>query len=268
MSCIQRICHSLGVPARLAGAHGAGERAAGASEQCAGRRSGTRRRARDLAVACRQPCLGIAVALAAPLLAGTANALAATSSARYAPVVAGCYAVAPDAVPAVSPASFPGGAVKTDGMAFSDRASQEMISPHAHGHNAHAQGTTPTAASAQRPASSVLAPMAVPHHGGVTPLQVNRATRLAPPPSPALSSKRYPRTFIEWKLSARPSQQFGAALPSAPGSRRYPRPFIEWKLSGSAACDFRRVMRNLPPLGRKGGAGLKGRSRADSTEPT
>jgi hypothetical protein len=49
MSHIQRIRHSLGVPARVTAAHCAGERAAGASAQRAGRHNAARRRARDLA---------------------------------------------------------------------------------------------------------------------------------------------------------------------------------------------------------------------------
>lgn len=39
------------------------------------------------------------------------------------------------------------------------------------------------------------------------PPLVNRATRPTPPQPAAHTGKRYPRAFIEWKLSAPPSQQ-------------------------------------------------------------
>lgn len=116
------------------------------------------RRARNLTVAGRRPRFGVAVMLTATLLlAGTANAIAATSPAGHATV--------PDTVPAASPARFPDGAAKTDSAQPVERADREPAGPRALGQNTHAMAATP--------------------------------------PAPG---KRYPRAFIEWKLSAWPPQ--------------------------------------------------------------
>ena len=197
MICIQRIRHSLGVLAGLADARGA-------VEQVAGDRRAAKRRAWDLAVAGRRP-FGVVVVLAAPLLfAGTANAIAAASPGGNAPVVSAWNAAAPDTALAAPLAGFPDRTAKTDGLAFGERVAQELTRLRPHGRNAPVL-VTPTAPGMRLPASPALAPRL----DRATPPAVNSATRFAPASPPALGSGRYPRAFIEWKLSARPPQQCG-----------------------------------------------------------
>jgi hypothetical protein len=197
MICIQRIRHSLGVLAGLADARGA-------VEQVAGDRRAAKRRAWDLAVAGRRP-FGVVVVLAAPLLfAGTANAIAAASPGGNAPVVSAWNAAAPDTALAAPLAGFPDGTAKTDGLAFGERVAQELTRLRPHGRNAPVL-VTPTAPGMRLPASPALAPWL----DRATPPAVNSATRFAPASPPAVGSGRYPRAFIEWKLSARPPQQCG-----------------------------------------------------------
>lgn len=60
--------------------------------------------------------------------------------------------------------------------------------------------------------------MAVPWLGGVTPLLVHSAAQFAPPPPPALTSRRYTRDFAEVKAvgsatsTARTADQTATAL--------------------------------------------------------
>jgi hypothetical protein len=160
------------------------------------------RRARDLMMAARRPRFGVAVMLAAPLLlAGTANAIAATSPAGH--------ATAPDTVPAASAVRFPDGAAKTDGAQSGERAAREPAGPRARGQNAHKMAATPPAPGMRRQTQPGLAPTAGPRADRVTPTLVNKATRPAPPRPAAAAGKRYPRAFIEWKLSAWPPQHCG-----------------------------------------------------------
>ena len=178
MSRIHRIRHSLRGLAGLAATRSA-------SEQLAGDRRAARHRAGDLAMAGRRP-LGVAGVLAAPLLfAGTANAIAAAGPAGNASVVSAWNAAAPDTALAAPLAGLPDGAAKTDGVAFGERAVRELTGLRAHGRNAPVQVTMPTSPGMRRPTPPTLAP------------------------PPALGSRRYPRAFIEWKLSARPPQQCG-----------------------------------------------------------
>jgi hypothetical protein len=105
-----------------------------------------------------------------------------------------------DAALAASLAGIPDGAAKTAGVAFGERAAQELIDQRAHdGRNAPVLFTKPPAPGVWRPTPPAFAPMAVPWLGGVTPLLVRSATQFAPPPPPALTSKRYTRDFMEVK---------------------------------------------------------------------
>jgi hypothetical protein len=105
-----------------------------------------------------------------------------------------------DAALATSLARVPDGAAKTAGVAFGERAAQELIDQRAHdGRNAPVLFTKPPAPGVWRPTPPAFAPMAVPWLGGVTPLLVRSATQFAPPPPPALTSTRYTRDFAEVK---------------------------------------------------------------------
>jgi hypothetical protein len=232
MICIQRIRHSLGVLAGLANARGA-------VEQVAGGRRAAMRRAGDLAVAGRRP-FGVVVVLAAPLLfAGTANAIAAASPGGNATVVSAWNAVAPETAWAAPLAGFPDRTAKTDGLAFGERVAQELTRLRAHGRSAPVLVTTPTAPGMRLTASPALAPRL----DMATPPAVNSATRFAPAAPPALGSGRYPRAFIEWKLSARSPHRFAPPRPPAHASGLYPRAYIEWKLSARPPQQCRRPAR-------------------------
>jgi hypothetical protein len=105
-----------------------------------------------------------------------------------------------DAALAASLAGIPDGTAKTDGAAFGEKVAQELIDLRAHdGRNAPVFFTKPPAPGVWRPTPPAFAPMAVPWLGGVTPLLVHSATQFAPPPPPALTSRRYTRDFDEVK---------------------------------------------------------------------
>lgn len=105
-----------------------------------------------------------------------------------------------DADLAASLAGIPDGTAKADGVAFGERVAQELIDARAHdGRNAPVFFTKPPAPGVWRPTPPAFAPMAVPWLGGVTPLLVHSATQFAPPPPPALTSRRYTRDFAEVK---------------------------------------------------------------------
>jgi hypothetical protein len=213
MSRIQRIRHPTGDTAR------------DASDRLVGDRRAANRRAGDLAAAGRRS-LGVAVVLAAPLLpAGTANAIAAASPGGNAPVVSAWNAAAPDTALAALPAGFPGGPAKTGDTTGGERVARELTGLRA-GRNAPVLITTPTAPGTRMPAP----PVSAPRLDGATPPAVNSATRSALPPPPSLGSGHYPRAFIDWKMSARPSQRH--APPRLPAhASGYPRAFVGWKLS-------------------------------------
>ena len=213
MNRIQRIRHPPGVLAR------------DASDRLAGDRRTAKRRVGDLAAAGKRS-LGVAAVLAAPLLfAGSANAIAAASPDGNAPVVSAWNAAAPDTALAPPLAGFPGGAVKTGGTAGGERVARELTGLRARGRDAPVQITTPAAPGTRLPAL----PAPAPRLDTATPAAVNSATRSAPPRPPSLGSGRYPRTFIDWKPSARPPQQCAPPRPPAHASG-YPRAFIDWKL--------------------------------------
>ena len=105
-----------------------------------------------------------------------------------------------DAALAASLAGIPDGKAKADGVAFGERMAQKLIDLRAHdGRNAPVSFTRPPAPGVWRPTPPAFAPMAVPWLGGVTPLLVHSATQFAPPPPPALTSRRYTRDFAEVK---------------------------------------------------------------------
>ena len=105
-----------------------------------------------------------------------------------------------DAALAASLAGIPDGTAKADGVAFGERMAQKLIDLRANdGRNAPVQFTKPPAPGVWRPTPPAFAPMAVPWLGGVTPLLVDSATQFAPPPPPALTSRRYTRDFAEVK---------------------------------------------------------------------
>lgn len=105
-----------------------------------------------------------------------------------------------DAALAASLAGIPDGPAKAHGVAFGERVARELIDARAHdGRNAPVLFTTPPAPGVWRPTPPAFAPMAVPWLGGVTPLLVHSATQFAPPPPPALTSRRYTRDFAEVK---------------------------------------------------------------------
>ena len=105
-----------------------------------------------------------------------------------------------DAALAASLAGSPDGTAKADGVAFGERMAQKLIDLRANdGRNAPVQFTKPPAPGVWRPTPPAFAPMAVPWLGGVTPLLVNSARQFAPPPPPALTSRRYTRDFAEVK---------------------------------------------------------------------
>jgi hypothetical protein len=105
-----------------------------------------------------------------------------------------------DAALAASLAGIPDGTAKTDGVAFGERVAQKLIDLRANdGRNAPVSFTKPPAPGVWRPTPPLFLPMAVPWLGGVTPLLVKSATQFAPPPPPALTSRRYTRDFNEVK---------------------------------------------------------------------
>ena len=105
-----------------------------------------------------------------------------------------------DAALATSLAAVPDGTAKNNGIAFGERAAQNIINLRAHdGRNAPILFTTPPAPGVWRPTPPAFLPMAVPWLGQVTPLLVHSATQFAPPRPPALTSRRYTRDFAEVK---------------------------------------------------------------------
>jgi hypothetical protein len=105
-----------------------------------------------------------------------------------------------DADYAASLAQLPDGTAKTDGIAFGNRAAENLIRLRAHdGRNAPILFTQPPAPGVWRPTPPAFLPMSAPWLGFVTPLLVHSATQFAPPGPPALTSARYTRDFNEIK---------------------------------------------------------------------
>ena len=133
--------------------------------------------------------------------AGTSATAAAAAAAHKVLETYSPYAQsALDAALATSLAGIPDGTAKADGVAFGERMAQKLIDLRANdGRNAPVFFTKPPAPGVWRPTPPAFAPMAVPWLGGVTPLLVRSATQFAPPPPPALTSRRYTRDFVEVK---------------------------------------------------------------------
>ena len=106
-----------------------------------------------------------------------------------------------DTAYAASLAQLPDGKAKTRGIAFGTRAADNLIRLRAHdGRNDPAiLFTQQPAPGVWRPTPPALAPMVDPWMGFVTPLLVHSPTQFAPPPRPALTSRRYTRDFNEVK---------------------------------------------------------------------
>jgi hypothetical protein len=105
-----------------------------------------------------------------------------------------------DADYAASLAQLPDGTAKTDGIAFGNRAADNLIRLRAHdGRNAPILFTRPPAPGVWRPTPPAFLPMSAPWLGFVTPLLVHSATQFAPPGPPPLTSARYTRDFNEIK---------------------------------------------------------------------
>jgi len=104
-----------------------------------------------------------------------------------------------DADLATSLALVPDGTAKPDGVAFGEGVAQNMIDSRVgDGRNAAVLFTKPPATGVWRP-TPPGAQMAVRGWAGVRPLLVRSATQFAPPPPPALTSRRYTRDFAEVK---------------------------------------------------------------------
>jgi hypothetical protein len=111
---------------------------------------------------------------------------------------------------AASLAQLPDGKAKTQGIAFGNRAADNLIRLRANdGRNdASILFTQPPAPGVWRPTPPAFAPMITPWMGFVTPLLVHSPTQFAPPASPKLTSARYTRDFNEVKA-------FGSATSTA-----------------------------------------------------
>jgi hypothetical protein len=124
-----------------------------------------------------------------------------------------------DAAYAASLAQLPDGKAKTRGITYGTRVADNLIRLRADdGRNAPIQFMKSPAPGVWRPTPPAFAPMVDPWMGFVTPLLVHSATQFAPPPPPALTSRRYTRDFNEVKAlgsatsTARTSAQTGTAL--------------------------------------------------------
>jgi hypothetical protein len=106
-----------------------------------------------------------------------------------------------DTAYAASLAQLPDGKSKTRGITYGTRVADNLIRLRAHdGRNDPTiQFTQPAAPGVWRPTPPGLAPMVDPWLGFVTPLLVHSPTQFAPPPRPALTSRRYTRDFNEVK---------------------------------------------------------------------
>lgn len=149
----------------------------------------------------------------------SATAAAASAAHRILEVYSPYAQAALDANLAASLALVPDGIAKTDGVAFGERVAQNLIDSRVgDGRNAPVLYTKPPAPGVWRPTPPAFAPMAVPWLGGVTPLLVRSAAQFAPPPPPALTSRRYTRDFAEVKAlgsatsTARTAEQTATAL--------------------------------------------------------
>jgi hypothetical protein len=101
---------------------------------------------------------------------------------------------------AASLAQLPDGKAKTRGIAFGNRAADNLIALRANdGRNANILFTQQPAPGIWRPTPPAFAPMVTPWMGFVTPLLVHSPTQFAPPSPPALTSARYTRDFDEVK---------------------------------------------------------------------
>ena len=106
-----------------------------------------------------------------------------------------------DAAYAASLAQLPDGKAKTRGITYGIRVADHLIRLRAHdGRNDPTiQFTQPAAPGVWRPTPPGFASMVDPWLGFVTPLLVHSPTQFAPPPPPALTSRRYTRDFNEVK---------------------------------------------------------------------
>ena len=105
-----------------------------------------------------------------------------------------------DAAYAASLARLPDGKAKTRGIAFGNRAADNLIRlREGDGRNAPILFTQPPAPGVWRPTPPAFAPMVDPWLGFVTPLLVHSPTQFAPPAPPKLTSARYTRDFNEVK---------------------------------------------------------------------
>jgi hypothetical protein len=101
---------------------------------------------------------------------------------------------------AASLAQIPDGKAKTRGITFGTRAAEHLIQLRADdGRNAPILFTQAPAPGVWRPTPPGFAPMVDPWLGFVTPLLVRSPIQFAPPPRPALTSRRYTRDFNEVK---------------------------------------------------------------------
>jgi hypothetical protein len=103
-----------------------------------------------------------------------------------------------DSALAASLARIPDGPAKRQGVAYGETVAQHLIDLRAHdGRHADVHFTQPPGPGVWRPTPPALLDMAVPWLGGVTPLLARSADQFAPPPPPALTSRRYTRDFTE-----------------------------------------------------------------------
>jgi len=110
---------------------------------------------------------------------------------------------------AASLSRIPDGKAKTRGIAYGTRAAENLIRLRADdGRNAPILFTQPPAPGVWRPTPPASLPMSAPWLGFVTPLLLRSATQFAPPPPPALTSRRSTRDFEEVKA-------FGSATSTA-----------------------------------------------------
>jgi hypothetical protein len=140
-----------------------------------------------------------------------------------------------DASLAATLAGVPDGTAKTNGIAFGERAAQNIIDLRADdGRTARVLFTKPPAPGVWRPTAPAFLPMAIPWLGQVTPLLVRSTTQFAPPPPPALTSRRYAKDFAEVKAYG--SAKSTVRTPQETANARF--------FSGSAALQIEATLRD------------------------